>query len=143
MGGIVSQTVIPATKTALIMASSWATDVINMGTWQTASSIISVGLTWRDAISIMVVGTFSVAIPMVLNGAIGAHLHVPFSVIIRSGFGYYFGYFCIFSRCVLALFWLGIQSANGAIAMQVMIEAIWPSFASYDFGGLNNQVKYQ
>lgn len=43
----------------------WATDTINLGTWETASSIISVGLTWRDAIPIMVVGTTCVAIPMV------------------------------------------------------------------------------
>lgn len=34
----------------------WATDTINIGTWETASSIIAVGLTWRDAIPIMVVG---------------------------------------------------------------------------------------
>ncbi|CAD0099486.1 unnamed protein product [Aureobasidium mustum] len=68
----------------------WATDVINLGTWETASSIIQVGLTWRDAIPIMAVGTLSVAIPVVLNGAMGAHLHVPFSVIVRSSFGYYF-----------------------------------------------------
>jgi len=47
----------------------WATDTINLGTWETASSIIAVGLTWRDAIPIMVVGTTCVAIPMVLNGA--------------------------------------------------------------------------
>ncbi|KAI4716753.1 uridine permease-like protein Fui1 [Aureobasidium sp. EXF-10727] len=116
----------------------WATDVINLGTWETASSIIQVGLTWRDAIPIMAVGTLCVAIPVVLNGAVGAHLHVPFSVIVRSGFGYYFAYFCIASRCILAMFWLGIQSANGALAMQIMIMAIWPSFASYDWSGPNN-----
>lgn len=76
---------------------------------------------------------------MVLNGAIGAHLHVPFSVIVRSGFGYYFGYFCIVSRCILAMFWLGIQGANGALAMQIMIQAIWPSFTSYcSYTGANN-----
>ncbi|KAG9578270.1 uridine permease-like protein Fui1, partial [Aureobasidium melanogenum] len=34
--------------------------------------------------------------------------------------------------------WLGIQSANGALAMQIMIMAIWPSFASYDWNGRNN-----
>lgn len=28
----------------------WATDTINLGTWETASSIISVGLSWREAI---------------------------------------------------------------------------------------------
>ena len=31
----------------------WATDVINLGTWQTASAILAVGLTWRDAIPIV------------------------------------------------------------------------------------------
>lgn len=118
----------------------WATDTINLGTWQTASSIIAVGLTWRDAIPIMIVGTGCVAVPMVLNGrfaklysvsikqaliqsySIGAKLHVPFSVIIRSSFGYYLGYFCIVSRCILAMFWLGIQGANGAYAVKIMVS---------------------
>ncbi|KIW18448.1 hypothetical protein PV08_02736 [Exophiala spinifera] len=106
----------------------WATDTINLGTWETASSILAVGLNWRDAIPIMVVGTSCVAVPMVLNGAIGAKLHIPFSVIVRSSFGYYFGYFCIFSRCVLACFWLGIQGANGAQCITLMLTAIWPSY---------------
>lgn len=106
------------------LRQSWATDTINLGTWETASSIIAVGLTWRDAIPIMVVGTFCVAVPMVLNGSIGARLHIPFSVIVRSGFGYYFAYFCIISRSILAMFWLGIQGANGAQAMTVMIASI-------------------
>ena len=42
----------------------WATDTINLGTWETASSIIAVGLTWKDAIPIMIVGTFCVAVPV-------------------------------------------------------------------------------
>ncbi|MCJ1353488.1 MAG: hypothetical protein MMC33_003474 [Icmadophila ericetorum] len=106
----------------------WATDTINLGTWETASSVIAIGLNWRDAIPIMVVGTSCVAIPMVLNGAIGARLHIPFSVIVRSSFGYYLGYFCIVSRSILAMFWLGIQGANGAICITVMISSIWPSY---------------
>ncbi|KAM3083987.1 hypothetical protein ACMFMG_001908 [Clarireedia jacksonii] len=108
----------------------WATDTINLGTWETASSILAVGLTWRDAIPIMVVGTSCVAIPMVLNGAIGAKLHIPFSVAIRASFGYYLAYFCIVSRAILAMFWLGVQGANGAECLTVMILAIWPSYAN-------------
>ncbi|KAA8577088.1 hypothetical protein MFRU_023g00260 [Monilinia fructicola] len=108
----------------------WATDTINLGTWETASSVLAVGLTWREAIPIMVVGTTCVAIPMVLNGAIGAKLHIPFSVAIRASFGYYFAYFCIISRAILAMFWLGIQGANGAECITVMILAIWPSYAN-------------
>lgn len=28
----------------------WATDTINLGTWETASAILKVGLSWREAI---------------------------------------------------------------------------------------------
>jgi NCS1 family nucleobase:cation symporter-1 len=108
----------------------WATDTINLGTWETAAAIITNGLSWREAIPIMVVGTFCVAVPMVLNGAIGAKLHIPFSVIVRSSFGYYFAYFCIVSRSILAMFWLGIQSANGAQCVTLMLKALAPSYAN-------------
>ena len=106
----------------------WATDTINLGTWETASSVIAVGLNWHDAIPVMVVGTSCVAIPMVLNGALGARLHIPFSVAVRSSFGYYLAYFCIVSRSILAMFWLGIQGANGAQCITIMLAAIWPSY---------------
>lgn len=108
----------------------WASDAINIGTWEAASSIIAVGLTWRDAIPIVVVGTSCVAVPMVLNGAIGARLHIPFSVAVRAGFGYYLAYYCIISRAVLAAFWLGIQSVSGSQCITVMLRAIWPSYAN-------------
>jgi cytosine/uracil/thiamine/allantoin permease len=62
------------------------------------------------------------------TGAIGAKLHIPFSVAIRASFGYYLAYFCIVSRCILAMFWLGIQGANGAQCITIMIQAIWPSY---------------
>ncbi|MCJ1479844.1 hypothetical protein MMC13_008532 [Lambiella insularis] len=118
------------TWTMLTWMAYWATDTINLGTWETASSVIAVGLTWRDAIPIMVVGTFCVAVPMVLNGAIGARLHIPFSVIVRSSFGYYLAYFCIVSRSILAMFWLGIQGANGAQCITIMLSAWAPSYAN-------------
>jgi NCS1 family nucleobase:cation symporter-1 len=77
---------------------------------------------------------------MVLNGAIGAKLHIPFSVAVRAGFGYYFAYFCIVSRSILAMFWLGIQGASGAQCMTIMITAIWPSYANIaDHIGIEKQ----
>src|SRR3569833_851144 len=91
----------------------WATETINLGTWETASGILAVGLSWREAIPCMIVGTSCVAVPMVRNGAIGAKLHVPFSVVTTASFGYYLRYFCIISRAILAMFWLGIQVRGG------------------------------
>ncbi|KAH8160366.1 hypothetical protein CIB48_g7878 [Xylaria polymorpha] len=106
----------------------WATDVLNLTTWQTASAILAVGLSWREAIPIMFLGNLAVAIPIVLNGAIGSRLHIPFSVIATSSFGYYLRYFAIVSRAILAMFWLGIQSANGAQCITIMLRAWAPSY---------------
>jgi NCS1 family nucleobase:cation symporter-1 len=106
----------------------WATDTINLGTWEAASGILAVGLSWREAIPCMFVGILCCAIPIVLNGAIGAKFHVPFSVIVTGSFGYYLRFFAIVSRAILAMFWLGIQSANGAQCMTIMLRAIAPSY---------------
>jgi hypothetical protein len=45
---------------------------------------------------------------MVLNGTIGARLHIPFPILNRSSFGFWFSYFSVVSRVVLSLFWFGI-----------------------------------
>jgi nucleobase:cation symporter-1, NCS1 family len=66
----------------------------------------------------------------VLNGTIGARLHVPFPVAIRASFGYWFSYFCVVSRAILAAFWMGVQSVGGASAVTQAITCIWPSYAN-------------
>ncbi|KAG9499368.1 hypothetical protein J7337_010188 [Fusarium musae] len=45
-------------------------------------------------------------------------------------FGYYFSYFVVLSRCVLAIVWLGVQTTTGGQCMTVLLTAIWPSFAN-------------
>ncbi|CAK7224800.1 hypothetical protein SBRCBS47491_005676 [Sporothrix bragantina] len=117
------------TWSAYTWMAYWATEVVSLGSWQTGGSMLSAGLSWREAIPAVVVGAFCTSIPMVLNGAIGADLHVPFSVIVRASFGYYLGFFAIVSRCILAMFWLGSVTTNGSMAVTVMIQAIWPSYA--------------
>ncbi|KAI6848501.1 uridine permease-like protein Fui1 [Hortaea werneckii] len=65
-----------------------------------------------------------------INGRMGATLHTPFPVLSRMPFGYYFSYFVVLSRCVLAIVWLGVQTATGGQCMNVLLTAIWPSFAN-------------
>ncbi len=74
----------------------------------------------------MFLGNLAVAIPIVLNGAIGSKLHIPFSVIATSSFGYYLRYFAIVSRAVLAMFWLGIQVSTtpDKISISLYIRSI-------------------
>ncbi|GAB7336805.1 hypothetical protein MBLNU13_g11317t1 [Cladosporium sp. NU13] len=69
------------------------------------------------------------AVPTVLNGAIGADLHIPFPIASRASFGYWLSYFCVVSRGVLALFWFGVQSAYGGQCVTIIVVSVWPSYA--------------
>jgi len=61
----------------------------------------------RESVYCLIIGTFVVTIPLCLNGAIGAQLHVPFPVGARAGFGFYFSRFAVVVRMITALFWHG------------------------------------
>lgn len=45
-------------------------------------------------------------------------------------FGYYFSYFVVVSRCVLAIVWLGVQTVTGGQCIVVLLTAIAPSYAN-------------
>ena len=68
----------------------------------------------RQALPAIAVGHIIISIVMVLNGTIGARLHVGFPVLNRSSFGFWFSYFSVVSRVVLSMFWFGIQTYTGS-----------------------------
>ena len=106
----------------------WISDAFNAATWQFASSIIAVGLTYREALAIVAIAFFIMSFVIAGNGAVGVIYHVPFPVIARASWGFWGSYIAIISRLILAVFWFAIQNMNGAYAVQVMIGAIWPGF---------------
>ncbi|EEA26115.1 hypothetical protein TMatcc_005633 [Talaromyces marneffei ATCC 18224] len=106
----------------------WFSDALNAQGWEGPSSIIQLGLTWREAFYLPVLGGIVDTIPLILNGAIGAHYHIPFPVVTRSSFGYYFSRFAVIVRLITAIFWNAIQTWTGSQAMYQVIRAIWPSF---------------
>ncbi|KAI1656479.1 uracil permease [Daldinia decipiens] len=107
----------------------WYSDLVTISTWTAASAIMTTGLTATDAVLIVLVAAICNAIPTVLNGAIGADLHIPFPIACRASYGYWLSYFCVVTRAILALFWFGVQSANGGTCVTAIITAIWPSYA--------------
>ncbi|KAK3329247.1 permease for cytosine/purines, uracil, thiamine, allantoin-domain-containing protein [Apodospora peruviana] len=113
----------------------WMADAWAVSNWEVASSMIAVGLSWRTAIGACVLGNFVMGLVITINGRMGAILHVPFPVVARMPFGYYFSYFVVLSRCVLAIVWLGVQTTTGGQCMTVLLTAIWPSF-----GRIPNQI---
>ena len=116
------------TWTSWTILGFWISDAMNAQGWQAPSSIIAVGLTWREAVYCIILGSTIDTIPLMLNGAIGAHLHVPFPVAARSSFGFYFARFAVVVRMITALFWHAIQTWTGSTAMTQCIRAIWPSY---------------
>ncbi|OGE48998.1 hypothetical protein PENARI_c024G07542 [Penicillium arizonense] len=106
----------------------WFSDALNAQGWEGAASIIAVGLTWREALYCLIIGYTMVIIPLMLNGAIGAHLHVNFAVASRSSFGFYLSRGAVVIRMITALFWHAIQTYTGSTAMTQIIRAIWPSY---------------
>ncbi|KAJ7601768.1 permease for cytosine/purines, uracil, thiamine, allantoin-domain-containing protein [Mycena polygramma] len=91
--------------------------------------MIAIGLGWRQALPAIAVGHMIIGTVMVLNGTIGARLHVAFPVLTRSSFGFWFSYFSVVSRVVLSMFWFAIQSFTGSECVYQMLKAIWPSTA--------------
>ncbi|KAF2670310.1 hypothetical protein BT63DRAFT_234466 [Microthyrium microscopicum] len=106
----------------------WMADAWAVSNWEVASSMIKVGLSWKMAIGACVLGNTVMGMVITINGRMGATLHTPFPVLARMPFGYYFSYFVVVSRCVLAIVWLGVQTTTGGQCMVVLLTAIWPSF---------------
>jgi NCS1 family nucleobase:cation symporter-1 len=78
------------------------------------------GLSATDAVLITLVAGLCNAIPTVLNGAIGANLHVPFPIASRASHGYWFSYFAVVSRAVLAMFWFGVHTGYGGTCVSAV-----------------------
>ncbi|KAH9889735.1 allantoin permease [Xylariomycetidae sp. FL2044] len=116
------------TWTSWTILGYWMSDALSAQSWSGASAIIAVGLTWREAVYCLILGTFTITIPLCLNGAAGSELHVSFPVVARSSFGFLFSRFPVIIRMVTALFWHAIQTYSGSTAMTQVIRAIWPSY---------------
>ena len=67
----------------------------------------------RQAIPAIALGYLIMAFVIVLNGTIGARLHIAFPVLNRSSFGFWLSYFSVVSRVILSMFWFGIQTFTG------------------------------
>ncbi|OKL61105.1 hypothetical protein UA08_03326 [Talaromyces atroroseus] len=114
--------------TVLSFIGYWISDAFSVANWQLASSIIAVGLSWKESLGMVALGFFILSIVIAMNGAIGTIYHVPFPVIARASWGFWGSYVPIISRLVLAVFWFATQVVNGGNSVAVMLGAIWPSF---------------
>ncbi|KAF8504347.1 permease for cytosine/purines, uracil, thiamine, allantoin-domain-containing protein [Russula emetica] len=117
------------TWTMLNYVTFWISCAVSVTTWQLGSSMLAIGLSWRQALLAISLGHFILAVVVVLTGTIGARLRVPFTILARSSFGFWFSYFSVISLIVLSMFWFGIQTYIGSKCVYQILKAIWPSIA--------------
>ena len=108
----------------------WFSDAFVVSIWQMASAFLASGLNWQQSLGAVALGFVLIAIPITLQGTMGARLNIPFPILVRGSFGMYLSYFCIVSRSILAMFWFGISTATGGTLTVQCIRAIWPQFSS-------------
>ena len=108
----------------------WASDAFVVSIWQMASAFLASGLNWQQSLGAVALGFVLIAIPITLQGTVGARLNIPFPILVRGSFGMYLSYFCIVSRSILAMFWFGISTATGGTLTVQCIRAIWPQFSN-------------
>ncbi|KIW99779.1 uncharacterized protein Z518_10707 [Rhinocladiella mackenziei CBS 650.93] len=122
------------TWTSWTIFGYWFSDIISIQSWQTGSTILAIGLTWREAVFAIVFGSFVMGVPMAMNGYTGAKTHAPFPILARGSFGYHLSKFPVIVRLITALFWHSITNFLAVGPMVQVIRAIWPSFRTIHNG---------
>ncbi|MEA2709211.1 MAG: nucleobase:cation symporter, family [Phycisphaerales bacterium] len=116
----------------LSIAALWISMSACIPTYQLASSLVSGGMNWWQAVLTIFLGNMIVLIPMVLNAHAGTKYGIPFPVYCRASFGTWGANVPALLRALVACGWFGIQAWIGGAAIFQVAAAFWPSIATPD-----------
>ena len=106
------------------IASLWVGMSVCIPTYMLASNMIVGGLSWKEAICMILLGNLIVAVPMVLNGHAGTRYGIPFPVLGRAAFGTLGVHIPSVLRALVACGWFGIQTWIGGLAIAAIVGAV-------------------
>ncbi|HTF89784.1 MAG TPA: NCS1 family nucleobase:cation symporter-1 [Planctomycetota bacterium] len=127
---------VPASRrtwTTYNFAALWIAMAHCIPTYMIASSLISAGMNWWQALMTVALGNLIVLIPILLNAHPGTRYGIPFPVLARASFGTSGANVPTILRAIVACGWFGIQCSIGGEAVRTFVAALWPSFN--DLGG--------
>jgi NCS1 family nucleobase:cation symporter-1 len=105
------------TWTTRNIAALWIGMSVCIPTYMLASSLISGGMNWWEAILTVFLGNLIVLIPMVLNAHAGTKYGISFPVFARASFGTLGANIPAVLRAIVACGWFGIQTWIGGWAI--------------------------
>lgn len=111
-------------------AALWISMSACIPTYMLASSLISGGMNWWEAVLTIFFGNVIVLIPMVLNAHAGTKYGIPFPVYCRASFGTIGANIPAMLRALVACGWFGIQAWIGGDAIYKILAVFYPSVAT-------------
>jgi NCS1 family nucleobase:cation symporter-1 len=107
------------------IAALWIGMSVVITTYTLASGLMQQGMTWWQAMLVILLGNAIVLIPMILNAHAGTKYGVSFPVLARASFGVKGANIPAMLRAVVACGWFGIQTWIGALALNALLSAAW------------------
>lgn len=98
---------------------------MNLSKYGVGSSLMASGMTYWQAIIVIIIGNLLSAGFAVLNSISGAQSHVGFPIVSRSVWGMWGSYFPILNRILLSVVWYGVQAVFGGGMIYVCLRSIW------------------
>jgi NCS1 family nucleobase:cation symporter-1 len=112
------------------IAALWIGMSVVITTYTLASGIMQQGMTWWQAMITILLGNAVVLIPMILNAHAGTKYGISFPVLCRASFGVRGANVPAILRAIVACGWFGIQTWIGGLALDALLRAAWPGWAS-------------
>ena len=108
------------------IASLWIGLSVCIPTYMLAASLVSAGMSWKQAVGTIMLGNLIVCVPMVLVAHAGTRYGIPFPVLARASFGTRGSNVPAILRAVVACGWFGIQTWIGGQAIFTMLHIALP-----------------
>src|SRR5499427_8279000 len=109
-------------------AALWISMAHCIPTYTMASSLISLGMNWWQALLTILLGNTIVLIPILLNSHPGTRYGIPFPVFARASYGTIGSNLPALMRAAVACGWFGIQTWIGGEALQTLFSAVLPGW---------------
>ena len=111
------------------IAALWIGMSVVITTYTLASGLMEQGMTWWQAMLVILLGNVIVLIPMILNAHAGTKYGISFPVLCRASFGVRGANVAAMLRAIVACGWFGIQTWIGALALDALFKAAWAGWA--------------
>jgi len=110
------------------LAVLWISMAACIPTYMLASSLIELGMDWRQAVVTIFLGNCIVLVPILLNAHAGTRYGIPFPVYCRAAFGIRGANVPAMMRALVACGWFGIQTWIGGMALHTLLCLWFPSW---------------